>query len=50
MRITKDLTYLIIEKLISPITEKMKENDLLLAKIVTDYIVSNCPQEVFDNK
>lgn len=46
MRITKDLTYQIVEKLVSPITEKIKENDGKISKIVQDYVLKDCPKEI----
>jgi len=48
MRITKDLTLKIVETLVNPITEKITETKDLVSKIVTDYILGNCPQEVFN--
>ena len=46
MRITKDLTCQIVAKLVSPITEKIKENDGEISKIVQDYILKDCQGEV----
>jgi len=46
MRITKDLTYQIIEKLVSPITEKIKQNEQLLCDIASKIMIDKCPKEV----
>lgn len=46
MRITKSLTDQIVEKLVNPISEKIKENDAIISKLVHEYVLRDCPEEV----
>lgn len=48
MRITKDLTYKIIDQLVKPITDKIDENDCKISKIIQDYVLKDCPKEVIN--
>lgn len=46
MRITKELTYKIIDQLVKPITDKITENDSKISKLVQNYVLKDCPKEI----
>jgi hypothetical protein len=48
MRITKELTGKIVEKLVEPITLKMAENEEKIKSIVMDKMLSKCPDAVIE--
>lgn len=48
MRITKELTYKIIDQLVKPITDKIKENDNEISQIVQNYVLKDCPKEIIN--